>query len=68
MTRDEAWVRFAAAGFSDIDVTASDAAEFADAMLAEYDKRWERVKQVVDVKPIAQPMRSGNPDLRGNEK
>jgi len=55
MTRDEAWVRFAAAVYADIEITACEAADLADAMLAEYDKRWDRI-QKVDLKPIPQPM------------
>ncbi len=64
MTRDEAWVRFAAAAFTDPEMIAEDAALSADQLLKEYDKRWDRVA----------PVRTGftnhvtNPDLRGNEK
>ena len=69
MTRDQAWVIFAAACLAKPNYNnGPSSASTADEMLAEYDKRWDRVQQVVDVKPIAQPMVAGNPDLRGNEK
>lgn len=38
--RCEAWVRFAAAALSRIEVTPVDAAAYANKMLEEFDKKW----------------------------
>ena len=55
MTRDDAWVRFATAAVH-INCDEIVAAAYADRLLAEYDKRWDRVQRV-DV-PIPNRMES----------
>ena len=42
MTRADAWIHFAVAGAGVYQMTRTeDASEWADTMLAEFDKRWE---------------------------
>ncbi len=67
MTRDEAWVRFAA-GAANANIDEKYAARYADEMLAEYDERFT-VPSPPRLMGLREPYITGtNPDLRGNEK